>query len=409
MKRRAIGLLKLALVAALMLFVLSQLKLDDSWSVQRGTEPEQVTTGRIEGEWDAAEVRFVLPDGTRRTVRPGTADGARVAVNPGFLTLVRNLDWGLFVLGALAYFASMTIAASRWWWLLRINSLPIGFLRAQRLTWVGAFFNNVVPGATGGDLVKALYVMKDSPGARAAALVSVVVDRVIGLASLAVLGGVAVLLALDRFRELALALWIVLAGIAVLGVVAFSRRIRRLVRLDWLLNRLPARIGAPLRRIDQAVFFYRGHKLGLALWFAGGILNHVVSVLSVLWMGIGLGLTLRAFDYFVLVPIINTVTAIPIAPNGWGWGEFLYGRLFSEQGVSFTAGVALSLLYRLHLTAWSLLGGVLVLFERERVTAADIEAEVERERAEEAAAGADVQPHPAVASLPAGPDRAETR
>ena len=44
-----------------------------------------------------------------------------------------------------------------------------------------------------------------------------------------------------------------------------------------------------------------------------------------------------------------------------------------------TRGLALSLLYRLHLTFWSLLGGLFVLLEKDRVTKADIEREVELE------------------------------
>jgi hypothetical protein len=44
-----------------------------------------------------------------------------------------------------------------------------------------------------------------------------------------------------------------------------------------------------------------------------------------------------------------------------------------------TRGVALSVLYRLHLTFWSLLGGLFVLFEKDKVTRADIDREVEME------------------------------
>ena len=35
-----------------------------------------------------------------------------------------------------------------------------------------------------------------------------------------------------------------------------------------------------------------------------------------------------------------------------------------------------SVLYRLHLTLWSLLGGILVLFEKDRVTRAEVAHEV---------------------------------
>ena len=50
------------------------------------------------------------------------------------------------------------------------------------------------------------------------------------------------------------------------------------------------------------------------------------------------------------------------------------------SATQLATGVALSVLYRLHLTFWSLLGGVFVLFEKDRVTRADVAREVERER-----------------------------
>ena len=103
------------------------------------------------------------------------------------------------------------------------------------------------------------------------------------------------------------------------------------------------------------------------------------------------GVGMPAFEYFVLVPVINIASAIPIAPNGWGVGELLYGYLFAEHGAQHlvgvtdaaaamrTRGVALSLLYRAVLTAFSCLAGLLVLFEKDRVTRADIDREVARD------------------------------
>jgi hypothetical protein len=76
-------------------------------------------------------------------------------------------------------------------------------------------------------------------------------------------------------------------------------------------------------------------------------------------------------------------------PNGWGLGEYMYGYLFGlaaqpgAQEVMTTRGVALSVLYRLHLTLWSLLGGLFVLFEKDRVTKADIDREAQLEAEED--------------------------
>jgi uncharacterized protein (TIRG00374 family) len=303
----------------------------------------------------------------------------------------------LFAAGALCYFLTAMIAGARWWWLLRVNGTGVTLFETLRFTWIGIFFNTVMPGNTGGDVVKALYIMKRCPGHLVPVLVSVIVDRVLGLGSLAVLAAVVVLFALDDFGDLAGWIWLVILGVALLGAVAFSKRLRNLVRLKWLLERLPQRLGGLLKLVDQAVFFYRDHKLVIAGSLLVGVVNHVVSVGSVVLIGHALGVGMPTFEYFVIVPVINILSAVPIAPNGWGFGEALYKQMFASYGAEHVAGmapkaaaetmgtrgVALSVLYRLHLTFWSLLGGLFLLFEKDRVTSADVAREVARERSDD--------------------------
>jgi uncharacterized protein (TIRG00374 family) len=395
MRRWLVPAVKLLLVAALMAWVFTSVQWRDRMTVQRPDGTGVETVGRIEGDWSGAVVRFVPDAGAPGEVRVGRQpDGSVVHVGPGIVTFWGRLDLTFFLLGALCYFVCAVTAAARWWWLLHINAIPTTMLQAQRYTWIGMFWNNVVPGATGGDLVKAIYIMKHAPGARVRALVSVLVDRVMGLGSLALLAAIVVLFALDRFMELAVAVWGVLGAVFALGVVAFSKRLRRAVHLDDLLNRLPPRLSGVLKKVDGAIYFYRQHKLGIGVWMLLGMVNHMISVTSVYLIGRGLNVGLPAFEYFVLIPIINMVSAIPIAPNGWGVGEAMFGHLFAKYGAAYlpdvpdaagamrTRGVALSVLDRIHRTAWSLLGGVLMLADKDRVTRQDVAAEVERERVE---------------------------
>src|SRR5690606_17542801 len=127
---------------------------------------------------------------------------------------------------------------------------------------------------------------------RVPALMSVVVDRILGLGSLALLGAVVVLFQLERFGTLAIGIWSVLALVALIGVVAFSRRIRKIIRLDQMLRRLPPRLASSLMKVDEAIFFYRRHKLGILAWLLAGSLNHTVTIVSFWAMGraIGVGL-----------------------------------------------------------------------------------------------------------------------
>jgi len=397
------GVVKLVIVTGLMVFVLANVQWHDTVIVTDAEGVEHTTTGEILGRWDGSEVRFqpVAGDGTRGAERVITDDqraGGSVIVSPGIGTYVVNLRAPLLALGMLCYFVTVVVAGTRWWWLLRVNRLAVTWLDALRFTWIGLFFNNIVPGQTGGDVVKAVYIVKHCAGGRMPALISVLVDRVLGLGSLALLGAFAVLAVLDRdqFDGVAAGIWSVLAVVGLLGVVAFSKRVRRSVRLDGLLNKLPHRVAALLKHVDQAVFFYRSHKLGIFAWVVVGMFNHSLSVLCIMLIGASIGVPMPALEYFVLVPVINILSAFPIAPNGWGVGEALFKFSFGKFGATYlagvpqvsatvimgTMGVALSVIFRIQATLWSLLGGLLVLTSKQTVTRADIAHEVELENYE---------------------------
>lgn len=398
-KKHLLTVVKLGFVAALFYWVFTNIQLVDQLVVTDPvTKTETSTPGKIHGPWDQPIVEFAE---TGTAAPMAHAVGPALRVDPGLWTYWANMHRGWFALGVLCYILSVMFASTRWWWLLSVNALPITWWAALRFSWIGIFFNNVVPGQTGGDLVKAIFVMKRSDGARVPAMMSVVVDRIMGLASLALLAAIAVLFYLDRpgFASLAVALWAILGGVVLMGVVAFSRRIRSFIRLTAILEMLPEKFGLLLKRIDHAVFFYRKHKLGMAGWLFAGIFNHVSSVCSYALVGKALGVGIPFVDYFVLIPIIVIVSAIPIAPNGWGIGELMFRKLFGEFGASYlvgvpvaqaeqimgTRGVALSLVYRLVLTLLSVIGGLLFFFDKDKVTRSEMEREVAEEEKEEAA------------------------
>jgi hypothetical protein len=129
-------------------------------------------------------------------------------------------------------------------------------------------------------------------------------------------------------------------------------------------------------QIGQSLTSFAGHYLGLTAWIVVGAINHGLFVSTVLLFGRALGVGLPALEYFVLVPVIFILSAVPIAPAGWGVGEALFGKLFATYGsghltgmldpqtAMWTRGVALSILFRLNATLWSLIGGVLLLTEK---------------------------------------------
>src|SRR5439155_688827 len=111
------------------------------------------------------------------------------------------------------------------------------------------------PGMTGGDLVKAILVARDHPEQRPAAVLSVIVDRAIGLLGLALVASGVLFFMPGQFGRMKLELNLILLAILLAGCVVISRRLRRAIRLDKLLSALP--FADVLKKLDRSALLYR--------------------------------------------------------------------------------------------------------------------------------------------------------
>ena len=56
--------------------------------------------------------------------------------------------------------------------------------RVAGLFLIGMFYNQFLPGGTGGDIIKSYLLLKETPGKKTGALLAVLFDRMIGLVAL---------------------------------------------------------------------------------------------------------------------------------------------------------------------------------------------------------------------------------
>ena len=371
MKTAAKFLIKLAIAVGLVWFVVSQIQTADRLEVP-GDGPDAESSfivGNIEGDWHSDSWSFHAEDGRKFT--PPLADGWRIL--PGFFTAVGSMSFGMFGLCVLLWAILLFIAAYRWKLLLAAASVPVGYGQALRLSFIGFFFNNVMLGSTGGDIVRAVMVTRGLEKNRWRAALSVIVDRLIGLFALMTIAGIvlAIFWHLDRIstvrglRQVTEVVFILLVC-AVLGAsVYLSRRARAVLGLNWLLAKLPAQ---PLiHKMDDAVTVYRDHKLTVLAALAMSIPLQASGILSFWAIGEALRAGLSIGENFVIFPVVQTVSALPLAPAGWGVGESLYGWFFESFGSSFTLGVAVSVMFRLTTqVGFGLIGGLAWVASRER-------------------------------------------
>ena len=228
---------------------------------------------------------------------------------------------------------------------------------------VGAFYNTLFAlGTTGGDLVKGYYAARHTTH-RTRAVMSVIVDRAIGLLALVMLGGTMAAFqythSLDC-RRVAKASALLLAVSAVGLLVFYNRRLRRLSGLDWLIRRLPGQ-----RFIQNAVHsmdLYGRRPVGMLVALLLCFPVHITTIVSATLAGHAFRLDLPDAYYWVIVPVISLVGAIPISPQGAGVMEFFAIKLTTVRyPVSVGQAVALVMAIRLVQMFWNLVAGVFVL------------------------------------------------
>jgi uncharacterized protein (TIRG00374 family) len=94
---------------------------------------------------------------------------------------LRNAEYRWVMMGVLAYGVVEAAAAFRWHILLKVQQIYLSAPRLAGLFFIGLFYNQFLPGGTGGDIIKSYYLLKETPDRKAGALLAVVFDRFIGL------------------------------------------------------------------------------------------------------------------------------------------------------------------------------------------------------------------------------------
>ena len=337
----------------------------------------------------------------RREV-PDITYGARTL----FRRLGEELPTLLLVLAGLAALVGFT--ALRWKLLLLGVGLRMPLLRVTKLSFIGGFFNLAVPGSTGGDFVKAWYAQKEararyagSHGVGTKAVLSVFVDRFLGLFGLGVFAA-GVLLVTARGDAYEVPRMVVLgvlgAGVAAC-VILLSRGVRRVLGLSWLVRRMPFQ--GVLAELRGAASLYRNHLPTLGVALVISLFNHAANATACYFLARALGIegvTLGAA--MALVPIANLLSAIPLLPGGWGVGELAFAYFFGLVGVPATEAVGLSVVFRLAVLGVNLPGGLLWIFWKGHPSTETIAAEVGVAAAHSLADGSSPSSHEAPQEIP---------
>jgi glycosyltransferase 2 family protein len=276
-----------------------------------------------------------------------------------------NLLW--LIPGFLSFGMVLVISAFRWQLLMRVQGIRLGWFRVWQLVLIGMFFNLCLPGGVGGDLIKVFFAMREAPRAKSGVFLSIVVDRIAGMFAL-ILVSAGVFLC---FREALMALPMVRAFLVTVAVIfaAFLGLIGMGLVIDrfHLARKLPQGMPGHAAILDVARAFSvyaRGWKAVLAAVLISMPLNLFIF-----------GAAIFAADAFPgnpgaaamtsVIPIVNTISSLPISLAGIGVREKLFAvMLHSLYGTSENLAVLISITGFGLMVLWGLIGGLVYMTYR---------------------------------------------
>jgi glycosyltransferase 2 family protein len=283
---------------------------------------------------------------------------------------------GYLVLAFMSFGMGFLLASYRWYILLHHIQVKLPLLVVIRLALIGQFFNLFVPGGVGGDLIKMVYLRKEAGNRFPEAVLSVLLDRVLGLTGLLLLALLAVAtqpagVMSNSAPEMRLIMGVVaFAGICgLMGAVVFLLwpylgRFSGLVSV--LMGRLPGKVRGVLERVGQALSLVRSApgKVGFLLLLA--MVNHLFATLAVVLVGQGVGGAEKVSyqAYLLATQLANLVAAVPLTPGGLGGRDLVMSFLLGMSGAGASATGAIPLVVTTLMVTWSCIGGLALLWER---------------------------------------------
>jgi uncharacterized protein (TIRG00374 family) len=272
------------------------------------------------------------------------------------------------------------LGALRWYFLLRVQDIQLRYSKVLQVNLIGFFFSQFLPSNVGGDAVKIFYAMRQTPGKKANAALSMVMDRVLGLIAILFLTLLMLPMEWERLGSnpqtrpviigLAIVLICIFAGLIAGALFPFHR-------LPSFFHRLWEKV--PKRDILETLyngFHAHGKNLRYTLAAIGAAAVTVVPLLSMGWfLARSLNLDTGIGPMIIIFGLVICAMSAPL-PGGHGMREGAFVILFPIFAVTRggelvgeeTALACSTLLLGISLL-WAFVGGVIYLTLSHRLKA----------------------------------------
>jgi len=223
------------------------------------------------------------------------------------------------------------LSVLRWHLLLHWQGTPIRFRQSWQISYISFFVGSLLPGAVGGDALRALYLHRECKEMRGPAVLTIVFDRILGLAALLLLIlGLAAIVP-NKLLGLPVLVTLLIGATALAAALAAS-----LPLASWMLPRLRRLPGRRLRHAAMraagvmalALRSWRNQPGRASLCLGIGVLGHVFVAVAIVLLARAVGdVTLSAAQVAFAGMTAVLANQLPLTPGGLGVGETSFAQI----------------------------------------------------------------------------------
>jgi len=294
-----------------------------------------------------------------------------------------NFNYYFLIPASIVYFSHMIICGWRWYALAKIIGTKISLGEAIAVTMQGYFWSLVIPGgAIGGDVARVSIVASRMPkGGKAEGVLSILMDRIVGMVALFALTIALVALSLPQLMNIEVGgnalshsfkllcvlglLALCLGGIAAMLVLFFHRQFSKIGIVNRLMKWGDRRSHGMVTRGTAAFDLYaKSWKMLTFLTLVSVFFVHLMTVAAVMLLIYGLGFQgVSPMAVITAVTVGNIVGLLPFSISGIGPRDAVILILLRAGHVADEAAAVVPIIYSCLIVAFNLVGALFFIFD----------------------------------------------
>ena len=287
--------------------------------------------------------------------------------NSGIISSVMNVKQSYLLLAIFCIIIGKIIIGIRWHLLLHLLSINVRIQEAIKLTFLSDFISLLLPGFLGGDLVKA-YLVSKRTNKTLFTFVSIFIDRLIGFTGYFVVAICMLIITLqsdllsnDQLRTPIVTIMIMLSVITMVIISIIFIKLFHFSIIDIVFKKI--HFMKYMHEILDTISLLL-NKSSLPKLIGLTLFVQLLSIIAVMLVGLGLSLQIPWYMYFLYVPLIIIISAVPITPGSVGVMEELY-LIYFVSASNNSKVLVLAVLVRFTIMISNLPGGLVAMLDKQ--------------------------------------------